>query len=374
MMVTTRVKTTRETAATISTSNPSPSAGRSDPGAAGPLVGRLFAEHSRMVLGLCRLLLRDGVEAEDAAQQVFLSAHRALLGGSAPRDAHAWLAAIARNECRSRIHARMREPLALPEVPSDLPEPLAAAIRALDLEAIWKAIASLPRRQRRALVLRELGGLSYHELGVALGVSHSSVESLLWRARRQVRGLVAAATPLAPRDELARLIPGFDPGSLGPAARVVSLPVTVKLAAAAVSVGVITTGSAQLGEKAAHPEAWAAESQLRAGLSDVPEAAVAFVPSWRPRYVHVETASRRERAGPDRHGGPIQQGHEVTPESEHAAPDREAADVSPVKSTDGDRGGGSGSSGEALGGGGSDSSGSTLAPSGVDSRPDGADG
>jgi RNA polymerase sigma factor (sigma-70 family) len=170
-----------------------------------------------MVLGLCRLLLRDPIEAEDAAQQVFLSAHQALLRGSAPRDPAAWTAAIARNECRARIRARMREPLALPEVPSDLPDPLASAIRAADLHAVWSALGTLPRRQRRALVLRELGGLSYHELGRTLGVSHSAVESLLFRARQRIRSLVAgtnaAAVPLALRDELARLIPGFDPGT-----------------------------------------------------------------------------------------------------------------------------------------------------------------
>ena len=60
-----------------------------------------------MVLGLCRLLLRNPVEAEDAAQQVFLSAHQAILRGSAPRDEAAWVVAIARNECRARIRARM---------------------------------------------------------------------------------------------------------------------------------------------------------------------------------------------------------------------------------------------------------------------------
>lgn len=215
-----------------------------------------------MVLGLCRLLLRDPIEAEDAAQQVFLSAHRALLGGAVPREAAAWLAAIARNECRVRIRARMREPLALPELPSDLPDPLASAIRAVDLDAVWTAISSLPRRQRRALVLREVGGLSYHELGRALGVSHSSVESLLFRARRHVRSLLtgtnAAALPLALRDELGRLIPGFDPGSAGLVARAAALPIGVKLATAAVGVGVVTTGAAQIPEhsvRLVHPAA-----------------------------------------------------------------------------------------------------------------------
>jgi RNA polymerase sigma factor (sigma-70 family) len=228
----------------------SPGTGRLDAEVAGAYVGELFTEHGRMVLGLSRLLLRDPIEAEDAAQQAFLSAHQALLRGSVPRDAAAWLAAIARNECRARIRARMREPLTLPEVPSDLPDPLAAALRSADLEAVWAALRALPRRQRRALLMRELGGLSYHELGRALGVSHSAVESLLFRARRRVRSLAlganAALAPIAVRDQLAPVIPGFDPGSAGIVARIAALPVAWKLAGAAVSVGVVATGASGL--------------------------------------------------------------------------------------------------------------------------------
>lgn len=202
-----------------------------------------------MVLGLCRLLLRDQHDAEDAAQQVFLSAHQAVLRGTVPRDRAAWIAAIARNECRARVRARMREPLSLPELPSDLPDPLVAAIQAADLDAVWAALGALPRRQRNALVLREVGGLSYHELGRALGVSHSAVESLLFRARQQVRRVLAgahAAAPVALRDQLAQLIPGFDPSSAGTVARVAALPVALKLAGAAVGVGVVATGAGEV--------------------------------------------------------------------------------------------------------------------------------
>jgi RNA polymerase sigma factor (sigma-70 family) len=246
----------QETEAETTTTSPGRSpeaAGRLDSldrEAAGAYVGELFAAHGRMVLGLCRLLLRDPVEAEDATQQVFLSAHQAVLRGSVPREAAAWTAAIARNECRARIRVRMREPLALPELPSDLPDPLALAIREADLQAIWTALGALPRHQRRAVVLRELGGLSYHELGRALGVSHSAVESLLFRARQQIRSLIAganaAAVPVALRDELTRLIPGFDPGSAGVVARLAALPVAWKLASTAVGIGVVATGAGGL--------------------------------------------------------------------------------------------------------------------------------
>ena len=63
----------------------------------------LFEEHGKLVLGISRMLLRNREEAEDAAQQTFLSAYRSLLRGGQPRQPAAWLAAIARNECPARI-------------------------------------------------------------------------------------------------------------------------------------------------------------------------------------------------------------------------------------------------------------------------------
>src|SRR4051812_11674708 len=90
-----------------------PDPGRPRPRAEGALLSRLFEQHGRPVYGLCRLLLRDPNDAEDAAQQTFLSAYRALVSGVVPRDPGAWLATIARNECRNRVRLRMREPLML---------------------------------------------------------------------------------------------------------------------------------------------------------------------------------------------------------------------------------------------------------------------
>lgn len=337
------------------------------------LVGRLFAEHGRMVLGLCRLLLRNPTDAEDAAQQVFLSAHRAVLGGSVPREASAWLAAITRNECRARIRARMREPLALPELPSDLPDPLASAIRALDLDAVWTAISSLPRRQRRVLVLRELGGLSYHELGRALGVSDSSVESLLFRARRQVRSLLAganvAALPVALRDELTRLIPGFDPGSAGLVARAAAIPIGVKLAAAAVGVGAVTSGAAQFPEPRGHPiQTPASVAPTFVGQADALERPSAPLASAR-RFSHAPAATEVRHEQKNRaDDGAREHQHE---HGQRAAEPRKQEPVEPVEA---DRRTAETESGDAeQSHGGSENSGSDdPESSGGDSQPDGS--
>lgn len=147
-----------------------------------------------MVLGLCRLLLRDHHEAEDAAQQTFVSAYRSLLRGNEPREDASWLAAIARNECRARIRKRMRAPIAVDgEIiaqvadPSDIAE---TADRRRELAEITVALADLPIRQREAIALRDFLGLSYEEVASTLSVSVPVVESLLFRARRRLRDTV----------------------------------------------------------------------------------------------------------------------------------------------------------------------------------------
>jgi len=181
--------------------------------AAAARTEELYAQYGRTVGGLCRALLRDAAEAEDAAQQTFLSAHRALLNGSKPREPAAWLAAIARNECWARIRTRMREPLpsdALETRVSGASDPVAEALRHADLAALWAAIDRLPPVQRDALLLREFGGLSYGELAAALAVSEPAVESLLFRARRrlrvQLRAAFAALTGASWLEALARLV------------------------------------------------------------------------------------------------------------------------------------------------------------------------
>src|SRR5436305_1052145 len=144
--------------ATTAASVPDPLAhtGRPARRAARTRAATLFADHGRLVGGLCRALLRDPVEAEDAAQQVFLSAYRALLGGADVREPAAWLATIARNECAARARRRMREPLPLDvdDAASDS-DPVAEAIRRADLQALWAAVSALPPQQRDALLLRE---------------------------------------------------------------------------------------------------------------------------------------------------------------------------------------------------------------------------
>jgi RNA polymerase sigma factor (sigma-70 family) len=199
-------------------------------------------------------MLRDPVEAEDAAQQTFLSAYRALLVGQEPREPSAWLGTIARNECRTRLRARRTEPLTLVREP--VGEELQREVdRREEIQALCAALAELPHQQRDAIVLREFYGLSYAEVGAALGLSSAAVESAIFRSRKRLQDQLRPARsalgvltlPVSLRDSLAQALPGFGAGggSAGAGAAVfakfASAPVAAKLATAVLAVGAAGT-------------------------------------------------------------------------------------------------------------------------------------
>jgi RNA polymerase sigma-70 factor (ECF subfamily) len=243
--------TTTEAAATTNAIHAAPA--QTDPTSIGKEVGRLFSEHSRMVFALCNVLLRDRPEAEDATQQCFLSAQRSMLAGVVPADAGAWLAAIARNECLSRLRRRRPETVALRDDDLLVRDDLADIVdRRMEIEALSAMIAGLPPAQRQAVVLRDFYGLSYHEVSVALGVTGPAVESLLFKSRKRLQERLrpfrtatgVAAVPTSIRDALIRKIPGFSSGlpagSVGPAgltAKLLSGHAAAKLAALAIVAG-----------------------------------------------------------------------------------------------------------------------------------------
>lgn len=201
---------------------------------------RLYEEHAERVRAICLASLRDRDEAEDAAQQVFLSALRALRGGAAPRDPAAWLATIARHECWAR--GRRPAPVALHDGLCDVKadDPAAAAVESAELADAWRSIARLPRRQREVLLQRAVRGLGYDELARDLHLSTPAVRSLLTRARRTLRAQLergAGALPGVPWPSLlGRLFgDGSSPGALTAVTRTAAVGITaVALAGSAV--------------------------------------------------------------------------------------------------------------------------------------------
>jgi RNA polymerase sigma-70 factor (ECF subfamily) len=141
---------------------------------------RMYRRHR---VELYRWLLRETGDpdiAEDVLQTAFVNAYRALLHGDPPREPRSWLFAIARNANRGRFrHRRVLETGLDEDLPLFRDESLVAELR--------DALATLPVNQRAAIVLQEVAGLTYAEIAERLGVTTSSVQMLVFRARRNLR-------------------------------------------------------------------------------------------------------------------------------------------------------------------------------------------
>ena len=140
-----------------------------------------YERHAASILSFCRHMLSDAQEAEDAVQQVFLSAHRDLLRDEREIRLKPWLYAIARNRCLSILRARRERADGDPEL---LTAGLADEVQhRADLRELVADLHDLPEDQRAALVLTEIGDLSHAEVAEVLGRGTANVKGLVFRAR-----------------------------------------------------------------------------------------------------------------------------------------------------------------------------------------------
>lgn len=156
----------------------------------------LFERYRPRVLAFCRSRTRNLSDAEDATQTTFMYALTGLSRGVVPEFELSWLLRIAENVCHSqrrRAHRRYeRDELPVDLATTHVGDPALVTERR---ETITVALRELPESQRRALVLREWRGLSYHDIAAELQTSHAAVETLLFRARHSVAARVASFGP-----------------------------------------------------------------------------------------------------------------------------------------------------------------------------------
>lgn len=156
-----------------------------DPVAALNQLHELFASR---LLAYTMTMLRNREDAEDAVQTTFMNVYNSLVDGRVPRQESSWLFRIARNVCLNRIRTHQRKPAGTLDgidVASTrgVEEQMDQHLHAV---ALRSAIERLPEQQRKAIVLRELQGASYAEIADALHTTQGAVESLIFRARRQL--------------------------------------------------------------------------------------------------------------------------------------------------------------------------------------------
>jgi RNA polymerase sigma-70 factor (ECF subfamily) len=152
----------------------------------------LVIAYQHRVFGVALRMLGSRAEAEEAAQEVFLRAHRAMADFRGDAKLSTWLYAIASRLCMNRLASGERRLLregeeTLARIPSGHASPADELERSERDAALHRAIAELSDERRMVVVLRDLEGLSYEEIASALDLELGTVRSRLHRARMDLK-------------------------------------------------------------------------------------------------------------------------------------------------------------------------------------------
>lgn len=163
-----------------------------DPAAARTLTLRLTPR----VLGYAARILGDRAEAEDMAQEAMLRLWRiAPDWRQGEAKVTTWLYRIVTNLCTDRLRARKRRSATnlddAPEVADDSAGVEASMIAADRMAALENALAQLPDRQRQAVVLRHIEGLTNPDIAAVMDIGIEAVESLTARGKRSLTALLS---------------------------------------------------------------------------------------------------------------------------------------------------------------------------------------
>lgn len=138
-------------------------------------------------------LLGSKEDAQDAAQEVFLRLYRHLRRVDPRRPLLPWLYRITVNVCHDAYRKRRPcEPLAAEEsdAPAPTVDPAGEITRSEQRRLIAAALATLTERERQAVVLRDIEGLSTAEVAAALGSRETTIRSQISMARVKIKKFV----------------------------------------------------------------------------------------------------------------------------------------------------------------------------------------
>jgi RNA polymerase sigma-70 factor (ECF subfamily) len=204
----------------------------------------LMRSHNRRLFRVARSMLRDDAEAEDALQEAYLSAFRAMAGFRAEASLATWLNRIVVNECMTRLRRQARRDNIVPIVPfqerpgeeeQSMPEDPAGtggddngpdqALGRSQLRALLeRKIDELPQDFRSVFVMRALEEMSVDEVAGLMHIPPATVRSRFFLARAQLREALARDIDFAMEDAFSfdgercdRIVAGVLQAIAGPA-------------------------------------------------------------------------------------------------------------------------------------------------------------
>jgi RNA polymerase sigma-70 factor (ECF subfamily) len=159
----------------------------------------LVRKYQHKVVKLVTRYLRDPSDAEDVAQEAFIKAYRAIPQFRGDSAFYTWLYRIAINTAKNAIVSRDRNPVEFDLDLQSVEESNSMQMRLADAETpesllqteeirttVNQAIEALPEDLRTAIVLRELEGLSYEDIALAMDCPVGTVRSRIFRAREAI--------------------------------------------------------------------------------------------------------------------------------------------------------------------------------------------
>ena len=145
----------------------------------------LFDRYQARLLAFCRHMLPSEQDAEDVLQDVFVSAHKAMIADERALNVRPWLYRIARNRCLN--HLRKRSADGQDSMDEHVHENGTSTAETVqnreELRQLLMEVKHLPETQRTALLLREVDALAYTEIAQSMDTTVPAVKSLLVRAR-----------------------------------------------------------------------------------------------------------------------------------------------------------------------------------------------
>lgn len=159
----------------------------------------IYRRHHQELYRYCQSILRNGEEAEDALQSAMTKAFAALRAQERDLAVRPWLFRIAHNEAVTLLRRRRRQDLHVSQMAIEAVETLdLSPERTIEqrerMSTLLSDLAALAERQRAALLMRELSGLSIEEIAGALATTPGAAKQALFEARRALREFAEGRT------------------------------------------------------------------------------------------------------------------------------------------------------------------------------------
>src|SRR5262245_7092497 len=156
---------------------------------------QIVRRYEARVIGLAMRLLGARDDARDAAQEVFLRAFKYLHRLDVAKPVEPWLIRITVNVCRDQARSSQRRrdtfiDVDQPETIDESADPHAGLVRKQERVLLQKALDSLPEKERLAIVLRDVQGLSTAEVASILQSSETTVRSQVSRGRLRLKAAI----------------------------------------------------------------------------------------------------------------------------------------------------------------------------------------